>query len=328
MTKRRKTVTLKDLSERLGISPYTISKALSGKPGMSEETRTRIIAVAAEMGYLRRGQPVRRESPRHLAVVLPSRYISEYFYFADLIQGAGQAAQAADCLLSVVGVTEEQMQADLPEQVRTSDGAIYLPMLDPPFIERALQQGPPAVVINYPHRSWRVDSIVWDAEAGIGLCVDYLVGRGCRRIAYVGTPGVAPGYRRRWIGFLEAMREHQLSPDPAEPIVPAAWPPDEVLRSVQSLLSNLDPLPDAFLCDFETTALAVARVLSEQGRQDVALACADQLSMTSRVTASIPHIYYHRDYAGREAVKMLLHRLEHPDEPFRHVRIAVDFRMG
>lgn len=47
-----KDVTLADIAARVGVSNVAVSKALSGKPGVSEELRERIKEVAARMGYV------------------------------------------------------------------------------------------------------------------------------------------------------------------------------------------------------------------------------------------------------------------------------------
>ena len=39
-------VTMRDLARRVGVSAVTVSKALAGKSGVSEEMRQRIIALA------------------------------------------------------------------------------------------------------------------------------------------------------------------------------------------------------------------------------------------------------------------------------------------
>ena len=49
--KMKKTVRLSDIAERLQVSTVTVSNALAGQKGVSEELRTRIKQVAAEMGY-------------------------------------------------------------------------------------------------------------------------------------------------------------------------------------------------------------------------------------------------------------------------------------
>ena len=48
-----KAVRLVDIGERLGVSTVTVSKALSGQKGVSEELRRRIIRLAKEMGYVK-----------------------------------------------------------------------------------------------------------------------------------------------------------------------------------------------------------------------------------------------------------------------------------
>lgn len=46
-------VTLRIIAEKTGLSKYAVSRALSGKGGVSEATRARVIATAEEMGYSR-----------------------------------------------------------------------------------------------------------------------------------------------------------------------------------------------------------------------------------------------------------------------------------
>ena len=48
----RKKVTMKDISEKLGLSVNAVSLALNGKPGVSEETRRRVLNTADKMGYI------------------------------------------------------------------------------------------------------------------------------------------------------------------------------------------------------------------------------------------------------------------------------------
>ena len=67
MTKR---VTVKDIASRMGISLSTVNKALTGKPGVSEERRAEVVAVAKEMGYVvnHMAQSLSRK-PIHIGIV-------------------------------------------------------------------------------------------------------------------------------------------------------------------------------------------------------------------------------------------------------------------
>ena len=52
----KKSVTLELIAERMGLSVQTVSKALRGKPGMSEETRQAVAVMARQLGYRTKGQ--------------------------------------------------------------------------------------------------------------------------------------------------------------------------------------------------------------------------------------------------------------------------------
>ena len=47
-----KAVTLSDIGKKLNVSTVTVSKALSGQKGVSDELRTEIVRLADEMGYI------------------------------------------------------------------------------------------------------------------------------------------------------------------------------------------------------------------------------------------------------------------------------------
>ena len=46
-----KAVKLADIAERVGVSTVTVSKALSGQKGVSEDVREKIRSIAEELGY-------------------------------------------------------------------------------------------------------------------------------------------------------------------------------------------------------------------------------------------------------------------------------------
>lgn len=46
-----RTVRMADIAEKIGISVVSVSKALAGKPGVSEEMRAKVVALAQQMGY-------------------------------------------------------------------------------------------------------------------------------------------------------------------------------------------------------------------------------------------------------------------------------------
>lgn len=73
-----KDVTLADIASAVGVSTVAVSKALSGKPGVSEELRDRIKAVADEMGYVAKAAVKTSTSlTGNIGVVIPENYYGD-----------------------------------------------------------------------------------------------------------------------------------------------------------------------------------------------------------------------------------------------------------
>ena len=70
-----KDVTLADIAAKVGVSNVAVSKALSGKPGVSDELRIRIKQVADRMGYTTSasGKAAVAETG-NIGVIIPEQY--------------------------------------------------------------------------------------------------------------------------------------------------------------------------------------------------------------------------------------------------------------
>jgi LacI family transcriptional regulator len=192
-------VTLGVIAARLGLSKFAVSRALSGKSGVSEETRQRVREVADELGYARPAAPV---GARTLGLV---------FHDADLINSELH-------LLIQTGVQAEaqrrgyqvRMQwthlADEVEAfIRSCDGAVMVGPHDRTTYDRVYALGIPIVRTGWLQPLEQVDFVGGtDHEAGSAVA-QYLVDLGHTRIAYVhGTPGYR-GRIERFYGVREVL---------------------------------------------------------------------------------------------------------------------------
>ena len=78
-----KAVKLADIAERVGVSTVTVSKALSGQKGVSEEVREKIRSIAEDLGYQ---QPSAvRKSQNHknfnIGILISERFLVKYESF-------------------------------------------------------------------------------------------------------------------------------------------------------------------------------------------------------------------------------------------------------
>lgn len=87
--KSSKKTTVRDIAQRMNVSLSTVNKALTGKPGISEQRRGEIIAVAKEMGYeVNHVAQALSRKPIKIGVLIPSDWQQ---YFAPIKEGMEKA---------------------------------------------------------------------------------------------------------------------------------------------------------------------------------------------------------------------------------------------
>ena len=67
--------TMRDIAQAVGTSVVTVSKAIAGKPGMSDQLRAEILRKAEELGYEYPGADrTARVEHRDIGILVPDRY--------------------------------------------------------------------------------------------------------------------------------------------------------------------------------------------------------------------------------------------------------------
>src|SRR5580700_2212792 len=85
---------IRDVARLAGVSVASVSFALNGQPGVAEETKRRILAVAAELGYRANPQAQALRRGRTTTYGLVIRNFNNPF-FLEVLGGAEQAADEA-----------------------------------------------------------------------------------------------------------------------------------------------------------------------------------------------------------------------------------------
>ena len=76
-------VTMRDLGKRLGVSAVTVSKAMAGKSGVSEEMRQKIVALANDLGYVNPNSGPDKWG-LDVGILIPDHFFSPDSYYAML----------------------------------------------------------------------------------------------------------------------------------------------------------------------------------------------------------------------------------------------------
>jgi LacI family transcriptional regulator len=205
------------------------------------------------------------------------------------------------------------------------DGLIILSLpVDDTQARRLVDHGLPAVLIEYPHP--KLNCVEIDDVGGGSMAASYLLGKGHRRIAFLGDTNL-PEYAihpvsLRLNGFRQALKQTRIKlPDTFVRLAPYS---QEQTRQVAKELLNLPEPPTAIFAATDFQALGVlkaARQLGFKVPEQLAVIGFDDLDMAEY--ADLTTISQHLDESGRLAVEILLAQIESPARTPRHVKLPL-----
>jgi len=213
--------TIADVARRAGVSKGLVSFALNDRPGVSAETRVRILEVADELGWRPSVRARALSSDRAFALGLvlardPDIIAGDPFFPAFISGIESVLAPAGQALvLSMVETedAEERSYRQLADHGRV-DGVIISDLrAGDSRIALVGELGLRAVTLGTPDVASPFPAITVDDAAGIRASVSHLVSLGHTRIAHIGGPATMLHGSRRRDSFQLAMREFGLPDD-------------------------------------------------------------------------------------------------------------------
>ena len=316
---------IKDLSQHLGLTEGTVSRAINGYPDISERTRERVKNAAAELGY-RPNSSARRLATGNaecIGYVMPwqSGHISEPF-LGELLDGLSQASSQRhwDLTLSASRSAQDELAilSRLAESGRVSGVVISRIMTHDPRIERLREIGIPFVTHGRSHNS---DDHAWfdiDNFSAFREAVGHLIQLGHRAIAHIHGPldynfSVArrAGYRR---GLLEA----DLDLDPAWE-AKSDMSVDGGYQAMRYLLS-LETVPTAVVCVSDMVAVGAMKAIREKGwrpGREVSVIGYDGVPLSEHTDPALTTMAQPLQSAGERIGEMLLAVID-GDKPADH----------
>ena len=265
-----KAVRLADIAEKVGVSTVTVSKALTGQKGVSEEMRRRITQLADEMGYVPAAKTKKSTARKsyNIGLLIEESYLDKYdsFYWQMYQQVATRAMEwGCFTLMEVVG---RQMagELELPKLIREQkvDGIIVLGKMTDDFLSYIRQNTTaPLVYMDFTDEELEADAVVSDSFYGAYQLANYLIGMGHRKIAYVGTLLATTSITDRYLGYTKSLMEHGIP-------IRSEWQiNDRDLASgyidEENLLQLPEEMPTAFMCNCDLTAGKLINKLSRMG---------------------------------------------------------------
>ncbi len=309
-------VRLKDIAERAGVSIVTVSKALSGQKGVSEEMRRQIIEYANEMGYQSPKDKERGSRVSYnIGILLSSRFFDEFNSFYGNVQSLiTNEASKMECFTTMEVITDA-MQDDqiLPGIIEDNrvDGYLVLGRLNEDYLNFLDEASDiPSGYVDFIIPGANKDCIISDSFYGTYQLTNYLFEMGHRKIAYVGTVLATSSITDRYLGYQKSMMEHGEE-------IPSEWIIDDRDKitgkmDVDRFFALPETMPTAFVCNCDLAASYLVRKLSENGYrcpEDISVVGFDNMTYPGITEHSFTTIEVDTKEMARKAVRNLIHKI-------------------
>ncbi|OLP58369.1 transcriptional regulator [Xaviernesmea oryzae] len=289
---------LKQLSEMLGLSQTTISRALNGFPEVSAQTRSRVLKAVRETGYRpnRAAQRLATGRAGSLGLVMPiAAGVDSDVHFGEFLAGLGEEAIKHDFHF-VINPSAPEDEAGMVRRLAASGNvdALYIA-----YVRRDDPRIPLLHTLNIPFmvHGRAVDQSVHDYPFldidNTGAFHDatrLLIQLGHRRIGLINGPAHFAFAIRREKGMKKALVENGLPFD--ETLVHHGQMTDSFGHQVMERLLDGPNPPTAILCSSTVLALGAVRALDRRGlklgRDMSLIAHDDELPMLKPENFSVP----------------------------------------
>ena len=311
--------TIKDVAERCGVHPSTVSRALS--PAMSHlvapEVAKRIRAAATALGYQPNVTAAGLRTGRSGLIGVLAPDIADPG-FPPILSGVTETLGAQGYATIVVDVgPDPSREQELVDRLiaRGVDGLVLATVvLNDPVVGHCLAASIPVVLVNRSDSARKLPAVVTDDEAGMRLAVDHLAGLGHRRLGHIAGPQhVSTGALRR-AGFKAAAARSGLPAQNTLIETARAYTRDEGRLAALRLLDREKP-PTGIVAANDLLALGIYDALGERGLKcpaEISVVGHNDMPYVDMLSPPLTTVRIAQREMGNQAARLLLDAIADP----------------
>lgn len=310
-------ITISDIAKELKVSTISISRALLGQSGVSDELRSKILNKAKEMGYLK----VKNNSDINILVLHRSPFIQDSSNYSHMIQGIQEAIQALGCGYDLeLADKERQEQLYLPNKIEKGinyDGLILIGRFDIEYSNFIAKKIKNQVFYTGYSPSFDCDSVWYNFNnSGYKQC-EYLIKMGHKKIGFLINKSSYIN-KEKALGIMLALEDYKLN------VIDEFFVDDENLETNILKLIDAKNMPTAMICQWDYTAIKFIKLLLKEGikvPEDISVIGSGNTEMSSLSIPSLTTLDLNINYACESAVVLLLKRINNPNKPYESINI-------
>lgn len=308
-------VKMKDIAAAVGVSVVTVSNALSGKKGVSEDVRQLVEETAREMGYdLKKSE--KQSQGTVIGVIASEKYITvgNSFYWALYQRVVYEASKQQSVTMLEIITLDAEKKEELPKLMKEKaiSGLMIIGWMSRSYVEKLVAAtGVPIVLLDFQMKGIRCDAVMSSNYVGMYKMTRYLLERGHRDIAFVGSIEANENILDRYFGYKKALMEAGIR-------VWEDWVlKDRDLGGGQHRVEIPKHMPTAFVCNSDWAAGTLYEQLTGSGLrvpEDVSIVGYDNYLYGSNFAEKLTTYNVDMKQMAHQAVKLLQGKIKGDDK--------------
>lgn len=337
---------MQHIADHLGVSKFVVSKALSGKSGVNEATKDRVIQAASQLGYFaqKNAYMKNRSLPRSaltasgptrqsVIVLMPNTRFQtkESLYWGKILEGIDRELESRGIGMMTISESRAEDLSHIlnPEGIL---GLIGVGRIESALLLEVHRLGIPMVLVDHEDALIPTDTVFANNADSIMRLCQHLIGLGHEKLHFIGDISFSRSFRDRWLGYREAMEENGLEvPGTDDPMLqPAGLEIGKYTPFIQEWVQDRikdNTLPTALICANDAIALNVLEALRQAGVEvpnQVSVAGFDNIDHVLQTSPPLTTIHVPKEAMGQRAVRKLMERIEYPDQIREKVLVAAE----
>lgn len=326
MDEKRKRITLDCIAAETGLSKYSVSRAIAGKSGVSNETREKVLAVCEKLGY-------KKKKPEHgkkkvVLFMLPQCDIRDTGFWMKVIMGAEErlAREGFALHIKVISESEDNLRESEIEEVA---GIIFGGYMSLSYLDKVMQYDRPLLVLTYPpYDMFPYDTMHVADKEGAFYLTEQLIRMGHKRIGYYGSLERL-SMQKRFEGVRNATDELGAA-------IAYVWDDEKFLDGSEFFeeelikLKEKNELPSLIMCSTDVYAERLIFHLSRLGievPEDISVTGFNS-DLADLWKIPLTSVGIDKKEYGSIAVNYLLDRIKNPEQSVRRFSIVPCFVKG
>lgn len=307
-------MTMKKLAELANVSKSTVSKAFSGSPDISKQTRDYIFEIAKEYGCYDKYNK-RPFDKKIIAIICPEINSEDYYSIINLLINLLDT-RSATMLLSTSSFNENK-EKDIYKYFSTygkADGIIIVNTLGVYSKEEVIV---PTVSMFARHNSAAIDNVDFSTTEAMRNIMSTLKEFGHKQIGFAGESFTTNSQSL----FKQMAREFAISLNDTS-IKVSNKRFEEAGRDVVRQWIAEGTLPTAIVAAYDYIAIGIMKELSQNNLQipkDVSVVGINDITISSFIEPTLSSVKYPNEELCQEAVSLLFKKIDNRYYRARHI---------